>query len=212
MELYTDIKAGKSVICSKIVEHIQDNTDMTVIYYFYPHRQASQTQSSDVLRSLATQLLAQTTSLAPYVLETFASHGQKPTKKILGTILEKMITSLPSLRIVVDGLDECLQDDQEEIVQDLLRIKGFIPGACKLLLSSRNHRSISRWLHLKPTVRLDDNTEQINSTISSFIYPRLQSLRDRFSPAIIDHLEKLLLEKANGCGFFDFSISSVDLS
>ena len=185
---------------------------MAVIYYFYPHHRASQIQSSDVLRSLATHLLAETTSLAPYVLETFASNGQKPTKKNLGTILEKMITSLPSLRIVVDGLDECLQDDQDEIIQDLLRIKGSTPGACKLLLSSRKHRSISRWLHLKPTIRLEDNTENINSTISSFIHPRLQNLRDRFSPAIVDRLGKLLLEKANGCGFLDYSISLVDLS
>ena len=203
LKILTDINAGKSVICSKLVEHIQDNTDMTVIYYFYPHHQASKTQSSDVLRSLVTQLLAGTTSLAPYVLETFASNGQKPTKRNLGTILEKMITSLPSLRIVVDGFDECLQDDQDEIMQDLLRIKGSTLGACKLLLSSRKHRSISRWLHLKPIIRLDDNTENINSTISSFIHPRLQTLRDRFSPAIVDRLGNLLLEKANGCGFLD---------
>lgn len=207
LRIDTDIKAGKSVICSKLVEHIQDNshnTDMTVIYYFYPHHQASQNQSSDVLRSLATQLLTGTTSLAPYVLETFASHGQKPTRKNLGTILEKMITSLSSLRIVVDGLDECLLDDQDEIMKDLLRIKGSTPGACKLLLSTRKHRSISRWLHLKPTIRLDDNTEHINLTISSFIHPRLQTLRDRFSPAIVDPLKNLLLEKANGCSFLDF--------
>ena len=212
LKIYTDINAGKSVICSKIIEHIQDNTDITVIYYFCPHHQAPRTQSSDVLRSLATQLLAETTSLAPYVLETFASNGQKPTKKNLGIILEKMVTSLRSLRIVVDGLDEFLQDDQDEIIQDLLRIKGSTPGAYKLLISTRKHPSISRWLHLKPTIPLDDRTENINSTISSFIHPRLQILRDRFSPAIVDRLGNLLLEKANGCGFLKFSISLVDLS
>ena len=185
---------------------------MAIIYYFCAHHQPSQTQSSDVLCSLATQLLARNTSLAPYILETFASNGQQPTKKNLAIILEKMITSLPSLRIVFDGLDECLQDDQDEIIQDLLRIKGSTPGACKILLSSRKHRFISRRLHLRPTISLDDNTDNINSTISSFIHPRLQTLRDRFSPAIVDHLENLLLEKANGCGFLKFSISSVDLS
>lgn len=190
---------GKSVICSKLVEHLQDDKDVTVIYYFFPHHQASQIRASEVLRSFATQLLGGNASLAPYILETFANNGQKPTKKNLGTILEKMIASLPSLRIVVDGLDECLQDDQDEIVQDLLRIKGPAPGACKLLLSSRKHRSISRWLHSKPNIRLDDNIKNVNLTISSFIYSKLQSLRDRFSPAIVDELGTLLLAKANGC-------------
>ena len=174
---------------------------MTVIYYFCPHHQDSQTQASNVLRSFATQLLVGNASLAPYILEVFASNAQKPTKKNLGTILEKMITSLTSLRIVVDGLDECLQDDQDEIIQDLLKIKGPALGACKLLLSSRKHRSISRLLHSKPTIRLDDNIDNVNSTISSFIHPRLQSLRDHFSPDIVDSLGNLLLEKANGCSF-----------
>lgn len=172
---------------------------MAIIYYFYPHHQVSQTAASEILRSFATQLLAGNASLAPYILETFANNGQKPTKKNLGMILEKMITSLSSLRIVVDGIDEYPQDDQDEIIQDLLRIKGSVSGACKLLLSSRKHRSISRWLQSKPMIRLDDNTDNVNSTISSFIHPRLQSLRNRFSPAIVDDLENMLLEKANGC-------------
>ena len=199
---------GKTVICSKLVEHLKDDKDVTIIYYFFPHHQASQTKASEVLRSFATQLLGGNASLAPYILETFANNGQKPTKKNLGTILEKMIASLPSLRIVVDGLDECLQDDQDEVIQDLLRIKGPAPGVCKLLLSSRKHRSISRWLHSKPTIRLDDNIENVNLTISSFIYPKLQSLRDHFSPAIVDELGNLLLAKANGCPFASCLISN----
>ena len=192
------MKIGKSVICSKLVEHVQDNTDMTLIYYFCPHHQASPTQMSGILRNFVSQLLVRNASLSPYILETFANNGQKPTKKILGTILEKMITSLPSLHIVVDGLDEYLQDDQDEIMQDLLKIKGPKPGTCKLLVSSRKHRSITRWLHSKPTIRLDDNTDNVNLTIASFISPQLRSLRNLFNPEIVDNLGKKLLEKANG--------------
>ena len=183
---------------------------MTIIYYFCPHHQASQTHASEILRSFTTQLLAKNTSLAPYILETFANNGQRPTKKNLGAILEKMITSLPSLRIIVDGLDECLPDDQDEILQDLLKIRGPVAGSCKLLLSSRKHRSISRWLHSLPTIRLDDNTGNVNSTISSFISPRLQSLRGLFSRTIVDDLEDQLLAKANGCRFPSCPTSFVD--
>lgn len=112
--------------------------------------------------------------------------------------MERLIATLPSLRIVVDGIDECRQDDQDEVIEDLLKIKGPVVGACKLLLSSRKHPSISRWLHSKPAIRLDDNTDNVNSAISSFIRPRLQSLRDRFGPAVVDGLGALLLAKANG--------------
>ena len=165
---------------------------------------------SGILRNFVTQLLARDASLSPYILETFANNGQRPTKKTLGAILEKMITSLPSLHIVIDGLDECLQDDQDEIMQDLLKIKGPKPGMCKLLVSSRKHRSITRWLHSKPTIRLDDNTDNVNSTISSFIYPQLQPLRNHFNPAIVDDLGNKLLEKANGCSVRSCIVSSTD--
>ncbi|CAD6565730.1 MAG: hypothetical protein ASARMPREDX12_006744 [Alectoria sarmentosa] len=139
--------AGKSVICSKLVEHVQEKTDMAVIYYFCPHHQASQTSASEVLRSFATQLLTGNASLAPYILETFANNGQKPTKKNLGMILEKMITSVSSLRIIVDGLDECLQEDQDEIIQDLLRIKGPASGAYPRVAEEEKRSNVTLCLH-----------------------------------------------------------------
>ena len=150
------------------------------------------------MRSFATQLLAANTELAPYILETFANQALRPTKKHLGIILEKLITSLPSVRIVVDGLDERASSDQEEIIEDLQKIKGSVPGACKVLLSCRKLPSIFRLLQDKPSVRLDNHTESVNATISSFVHQELASLRQKFYPGIIDELEGQIIVKANG--------------
>ena len=192
------LPSGKSVICSKIVEHVQNITGMVVIFYFCHHHQNSQSQANEVLRTFTTQLLAANTELAPYILETFANNGLKPTKKHLGVILEKMIASFTAVRIVVDGLDECPQSDQDEIIQDLLSIKGVTPGACKVLLSSRKLSSISRFLEARPTIRLDDNAGNVNSTISSFVHSQLELLRQKFDPIMIDELGRQILAKANG--------------
>ncbi len=189
---------GKSVICSKLVEHIQQKTKIVAIFYFFSHNRTFQKQATEVLRSFATQLLAASTDLAPYILESFANNGQRATKKNLGIILEKMITSLAAVRIVVDGLDECPQNEQDEVIEDLLRIRSLVPGACKILLSSRKQRNISRLLQAKPTFRLDDNAENVNGAIASFIQPRLQYLRNEFDPEIIDELGHQVLSKANG--------------
>ena len=145
-----------------------------------------------------TQLLAANTELAPYILDTFANQALTPTKKILGAILEKLITSLSSVKVVVDGLDECAASEQEEIIGDLLKIKGSVPGACKVLLSCRKVPSIFRLLRDKPTIRLDDYIENVKSTISSFVHQRLGSLRQNFDSAIIDDLEGEIMAKANG--------------
>lgn len=155
--------------------------------------------ANDILRSFATQLLAANTELAPYIIETFVNQALRPTKKHLGLILEKLITSLSSaVRIVVDDLDECATSEQEEVIEDLQKIKGSIPGAFKVLLSSRKVPSIFRLLQDKPTLRLDDHAESVNATISSFVHQELGSLRQMFDSAIIDELEGQIIAKANG--------------
>ena len=172
--------------------------DGVVIFYFCSHYQISQSQANAILRSFATQLLAANNELAPYILDTFASQALRPTKKHLGVILEKLVTSLSSVRIVVDGLDECSPSEQEEIIEDLLRIRGPVPGACKILLSSRKLPSIFKLLQAKPILRLDDHAESVNTTITSFVHQRLGSLRQNFNPDIIDELKGQIIAKANG--------------
>lgn len=177
---------------------MQDATDSVVIFYFCSHHQNSQSQANAILRNFATQLLAANTELAPYILDNFANQARGPTKKHLGSILEKLITSLSSVRIVVDGLDECPPSEQEGIIEDLMRIKGPTPGACKMLLSSRKIPAICKLFRAKPTLRLDDHAESVNSTISSFVHQRLGSLRQDFDSDIIDELESQIITKANG--------------
>ena len=177
---------------------MQDATDGVVIYYFCSHHQNSQSPANEILRSFATQLLAANTELAPYILETFANQALRPTKKNLSVILEKLITSLSSVRIVVDGVDESATSEQEEIIADLLRIKGSAPGVCKILLSCRKLPTIFRLLRDKPTLRLDDHTESMNATISSFVRHELGILRQEFDSSILDELEGQIIAKANG--------------
>ena len=98
----------------------------------------------------------------------------------------------------MDGVDECPQSDHDEIIDDLLRIRGPVTGACKTLLSSRKLPSILNILHMKPTLRMDESYENINLTISSFIRPRLENLRQKFGSEIIDELGRQIVAKANG--------------
>ena len=102
------------------------------------------------------------------------------------------------MKIVVDGLDERATSEQEEIIEDLQRIKGSVPGAYKVLLSCRKVPSIFRLLQDKPTLRLDDHKESVNATISSFVHKGLRSLRQAFDSDIIDELEGQIIAKANG--------------
>lgn len=191
-------KLGKSVICSKIIGHIRDDAGMAVAFFFCSHLQSSQRWPNEVLRSLSTQLLVANTGLAPYILETFANNGLRATKKSLGVIIEKLISSLSQVRIIVDGLDECAQNEHGEIIEDLLKIKGPTAGACKVLISSRKFTSISKLLRTKAVVRLDDYPDHVNVAISSFVHARLCDLHLRFNTDIVEELGRQIIAKANG--------------
>lgn len=102
------------------------------------------------------------------------------------------------MKIVVDGLDERVTSEQEEIIEDLQKMKGSVPGACKVLLSCRKVPSVFRLLQDKPILRLDDHAESMNATISSYVHQGLGSLRQAFDPNIIDELESEIITKANG--------------
>ena len=171
---------------------------MNVIYYFCTHQQHPSRDPLDLLQSLATQLIVINPELAPFIVETYTNKGLRPSKKKLGVILEKLITSMDFLRVVVDGLDECSPDEYKEILEDLLRIRGLTPGACKVLISSRREPSITKILHSKPTIRLEDHTEHINDMISSFVNSQLKMLPHELTSEKIDMFRAQIVSKANG--------------
>ena len=195
---YANFSSGKSVICSKIIEHIQEKTEMAVLFYFCHHSQTSKELISEVLKSFATQLLTANRGLAPYILDTFVYNGRKPTKKILVEILERLIAFSGPIRFVVDGLDEWSRIDQEDLIKDLFRIRGPSPGACKILLSSRKSAHLTMLLQSEPTFRLEDYVEDISSNIASFVHESLERLRHIFGPELIHELENEILKRADG--------------
>ena len=195
---YANSGSGKSVICSKIIDYVQEKTEMTALFYFCHHSQRSKGLTNEVLKSFATKLLTANPRLAPYILDTFVDIGEKPTGRILVKILENLIASSKPIRLVVDGLDDWSENDQEDLVKALLRIGELSPAECKILFSSRETACLARLLHLKPTFRLRDYSENINSDIAAFVHEPLKRLRQTYEPRLIDEVEGSILRRANG--------------
>ena len=187
---------GKSVVCAKIIEHIQENTTSTAAFFFCGHQSSSQKQAKDLFRNIAAQLLRANISMSPYILETFASNGLRPTIKNLQTIVEKLVECLISVRIVVDGIDESDPSDQRDMLTDLLKMRSL--RSCKILFSSRRQPSISKFLQTKPTIKLENHADSVNNTISCLVHARLGDLRRKFGEGTVNELEGQIIEKADG--------------
>ena len=190
--------AGKSVTCAKIIEHIQKNTTSAVVFFFCDHYQSVQKQANIIFRDIAAQLFCANTSMAPYILETFASNGLRPSTKRLRIIIEKLVEALSSVRFVIDGIDECDLSDQKNLLEDLLKMQSPLLKSCKILFSTRRQHSISKFLQMKPTIKIESYPDNVSNMISSFVHARLGDLRQNFDKTIINQLERQIVEKADG--------------
>ena len=155
---------------------------------------------NEVLRSLSSQLLSKNPALAPYILATFANNGQKPSAKSLRAILERLLLSLPYVRIIIDGIDECSLPDQDGILDDLHELEQIIPRSCKILFSARKTSLIMKRFHSKPTIRLEDHAEDMKDTITTLVESRLGRLRRDFEPETVEDLRRKIVDRANGRG------------
>ncbi|KAG8532913.1 uncharacterized protein KY384_002791 [Bacidia gigantensis] len=193
-DVLTRIGKGKSVLCAKVIENIQAKAGMTVAFYFC-HHNPPPNAITEVLGSISTQLLAANTNLAPFVLETFASNGLKPSRKALKEIISTLLDSLESVRLIVDGVDEWPQDEAAEVIDELLSLKTTT--RFKILIASRRLSMISAKLGVKEAMRLEDHADDVNASISAFVGSSLGQLRERFNGSLVDELQRQILDKAN---------------
>lgn len=201
---------GKSLICSKLVDHLQqkrlqDNKVSTVLFFFCRHDNGLSRSATEILRTFTTQLLAANLELAPYILETWASNGLRPSKRTLQEIIYRTIDSLSSIRILVDGLDEWPQHECEEVIKDLLNIRshsnGRPAGRCKVLMSSRRLPAISKLIGHMPKLRLETCSKEVGISINAFVSSRLCQLSsklNKFNANLMDELKQKVFAKANG--------------
>ncbi|CAM1510887.1 Fc.00g084000.m01.CDS01 [Cosmosporella sp. VM-42] len=140
--------AGKSVICSALLDFL-DKHDITTLFYFRNYFGVS--DASAILRTFILQLIEKDEDLAAVVYSEYVVRlpvsSLQSLRAILGTSEKPgILHRMPTCRIVVDGLDECEDREQDIIVHDLhtLISKGGSSTKCKLLVSSRDTGEISR--------------------------------------------------------------------
>ncbi|EKG09537.1 NACHT domain protein [Macrophomina phaseolina MS6] len=115
----------------------------------------------------------------PYIIDNYASKTPTASAEKLRTLLPHVLSTLPSGRIIVDGLDECDNEQQRFILKDMWAIAQNAGPDWKILISSREIPSITQQLSnlsLKSKVSLSEEKNSINSAISAFIDQKLKNL------------------------------------
>ena len=116
----------------------------------------------------------------------------------LRKLIPELLANVPATRIVIDGLDECHQKDQQAVLQELLPLCLPSDAHCKVLFSSREGAHISKMLRKNPYINLKDKNLEVDNDIRHFVNQNLAELRERFGCEVLDRIEQKLVEKADG--------------
>ncbi|TVY65596.1 Vegetative incompatibility protein HET-E-1 [Lachnellula suecica] len=187
--------AGKSVMCSYIAERLLGMPDVTVCYYFCNNKDQG-TSSTQILRTIALQLLRSIVDIASLISNEFVYRGLSCGLPQLKTLISQILQIVPCTRILIDGVDECSKDVQKAALRDLQAFCAGSATTCKVLFSSRKEVYINDRLSGKQQISLD-NRDEVETDIRLYVKHKMQRLRTS-DEELLSRIESVLVEKANG--------------
>ena len=178
----------------------------TVLYYFCSFRSSEGNQSAHVLRTLMAELLRVNNDVAAYVYDEYIVKGRPPSIPRLKQLLQSLLSTVPSTRIILDGIDELESGDQIQILGDVLPLATVKDpkASCKVLISSRRILEILSIMSKYPTLDLSREHSSTDRSITSFVRHELGGLCTKLGQAhgdaspIIKEVEQEIIEKAEG--------------
>lgn len=116
----------------------------------------------------------------------------------LRRLISDILATIQSVRIVVDGLDECQEKNQKLALQELMSICTSTDRQCKLLISSRDVMHMKKVLGRSPCISLQGRKAEVNHDIGLFVHDHLTRLQGNLNQDFIKEIEKSVVEKADG--------------
>jgi hypothetical protein len=194
------ILEGKTILCTYLIENIQRERHITTAYYICNSYTNGKNLAAEVMRSLTLQLIRQNMELAAYVFENYANKGFPPSVAHLRTLLKSLLSTIPTTRICIDGLDEYPPSEQRSILQELLALAKQAGAHYRILFSSRDMDNIRKALQNKPTISFRDEKDALDKDIQAYVHGALTDVREKFRshPRLLGDIESRIIAKADG--------------
>ncbi|KAL6816210.1 hypothetical protein V8C40DRAFT_282146 [Trichoderma camerunense] len=187
---------GKTMLACGIIDHLQDLTPSTNLYYFFYQATDSRlNNASSALRGLLHMLISKQPHLISYVRREYDKSGKSIFEDsnswiILSRIFFAILKdpSIRHLTFIIDALDECLTDLAKFL--ELIRQSSSSSGI-KWLVSSRNEINVQDVLlnaENKSVISLELNSESV----------QLLSKEKRYQQDTTDSIQEYLINNADG--------------
>lgn len=219
---------GKTVVSSRVVDDLRlaRHSDFDALAFFYCNRNQSDRQDpTSILRSLIRQLSMTDgrTILKPIkeIYHEFRYNARELRLHDCAEVLLALANTYPHTSLVLDGLDECREEERDQLMDilDMIKQRSFNP--VKIFIASRdepadirNHYGRGPNIHIRPA--------DVQADIDKFIQESLirhQRLA-RFSPSLQENIKHEISRQSEGMFvilhlfqiFFKFKISITPFS
>ncbi len=209
MTNHLDVACGSLCsISSNVVDYLASKTDnqtSATAYYYCDFSEKQTLETVSILGTLIKQLMLPKTSLlettGAQILRTYSDGIRSPSREELIDLLCSILAAYSLVYVMLDGLDECERDVQQDILLALNRLAHFGQTTVKVFISSREDAQIANALRGYPFVQMseaklrDDIVQFVEETVKSKLYSGELLIRD---PALEQEIISTLVTRSQG--------------
>ncbi|KAK6516956.1 hypothetical protein TWF506_006836 [Arthrobotrys conoides] len=137
--------AGKTIICSTIIEYMKKQSPpLNIVYYYFDFSDAKKQSFGSFLRSAIYQLLEEMPEIPEAATDLYETHLglQQPTNEEFSKVFMALV-SKTKVFVIVDAIDECPRQERSSFFQNFV---GKLHPNINLLMTSRREHDIERAL------------------------------------------------------------------
>ncbi|KAI1311218.1 hypothetical protein F5Y03DRAFT_324179 [Xylaria venustula] len=199
--------AGKTILASIVVDHLQLLSGAAVVYFYCKHGDEARGSFIAVARAILTQLLLQRPHLTSYFFEKASSSGQVllDSTTTAKEMIQTALSTCDKTYIIIDGVDECERNHRDEIVGVFRMAIQDLPadsvGSVRCLFVSQDDGNARRNFRNIPAIKI---TNQNHDDIRDFAEKRHLALEIKFGQLRTKecYISKILVARAQGMFIF----------
>lgn len=153
--------SGKTILTSNVINFLSskvDNKSSAIAFHYCTFSEPITLQTVSILGTILKQLLLPKSSLLDTLYSelsfAFQINSQIPDAKDLAFALRSVLTSYSEVYIIIDGLDECEKDVQQDILYAIEKIIELDEYTIKVWISSREDTDIMNELKKYPSIHI----------------------------------------------------------
>jgi hypothetical protein len=199
--------AGKTILCSTLIDHVQGlckaQSGAHLAYYYFDSGDPSNQNPGRIFRCLLWQLTRQHDVVSSPVLDLYEGRKKVSDDQLASTLCEVFRGDGQSF-IILDGLDECAEENRGRFFDVLLKHLGRASCKVNFLVTSRKQPDMEERMGQVPNSKLHVMpifTSDVTTDIRLYVAAQLatqRATRDWNDETLEKEVEDTVSEQAHG--------------